>query len=121
MACVHLFDASKSHSNLSGENDMSATSWTLPDDPLGAFCRHNHVALAGSGQGPLAGLTFAVKDLFHIAGARTGFGTVEVRTCRSHGALRPQSCARHPSYLTAPRYMTAAEIRRHVIPTWPVA
>lgn len=53
---------------------MSATSWTLPNDPLGAFCRHNHVALAGSGKGPLAGLTFAVKDLFDIKGHRTGFG-----------------------------------------------
>ena len=52
---------------------MSAA-WTLPNDPLGAFCRHNHVALAGSGKGPLAGLTFAVKDLFHIEGHRTGFG-----------------------------------------------
>jgi amidase len=53
---------------------MNASSWTLPDDPLGAFCRHNHVALAGSGNGPLAGLSFAAKDLFHIAGHRTGFG-----------------------------------------------
>ncbi len=53
---------------------MSAPGWTLPDDPLGAFCRHNHVSLAGAGKGPLAGLTFAVKDLFHIEGHRTGFG-----------------------------------------------
>lgn len=45
-----------------------------PADPLGAFCRENHVALAGSGTGPLAGLTFAAKDVFHVAGARTGFG-----------------------------------------------
>lgn len=53
---------------------MSATDWTPPNDPLGAFCRDNHVALAGSGKGALAGLTFGVKDLFHIAGHRTGFG-----------------------------------------------
>jgi amidase len=53
---------------------MSSTGWTLPNDPLGAFCRDNHVALAGSGKGPLAGLTFAGKDLFHIKGHRTGFG-----------------------------------------------
>ncbi len=45
-----------------------------PDDPLGAFCRDNHVALRGSGKGPLAGLAFAAKDLFHVAGTRTGFG-----------------------------------------------
>lgn len=53
---------------------MSAVGWALPNDPLGAFCRDNHVALAGSGKGPLAGLTFAAKDLFHIEGHRTGFG-----------------------------------------------
>ncbi len=32
------------------------------------------MALAGAPRGPLAGRTFAVKDVFHIAGARTGFG-----------------------------------------------
>jgi amidase len=53
---------------------MSTAGSTLPDDPLGAFCRDNHVALAGSGQGPLAGLSFAAKDLFDIEGHRTGFG-----------------------------------------------
>src|SRR5262245_30224785 len=46
----------------------------LPHDPVGAFCKDNHVALRGSGKGPLAGLTMAVKDLFEIAGHRTGFG-----------------------------------------------
>ena len=45
-----------------------------PDDPLGAFCRENHVALEGESIGSLAGLTFGVKDIFHIAGHRTGFG-----------------------------------------------
>ena len=44
------------------------------NDPLGAFCRENHAALDGAPDGPLAGLTFAVKDVFHIAGHRTGFG-----------------------------------------------
>jgi amidase len=48
--------------------------WVAPDDPLGAFCRENHAALSGSGSGPLAGLTFAAKDVFHIEGFRTGFG-----------------------------------------------
>ena len=46
----------------------------LPEDPAGAFCRDNHVALAGRPDGPLAGLTFGVKDIFDIAGSRTGFG-----------------------------------------------
>lgn len=44
------------------------------DDPVGAFCRETHVALEGSGAGPLAGLSFGAKDVFHIAGQRTGFG-----------------------------------------------
>jgi amidase len=46
----------------------------LPNDPLGAFCRENHIALKGPGSGPLAGLTFAAKDAFEIKGAHTGFG-----------------------------------------------
>ncbi len=45
------------------------------DDPVGAFRRENHVALEGSGGGALAGLGFAAKDVFHIAGPRTGFGS----------------------------------------------
>ena len=44
------------------------------EDPVGAFCRHNHVALKGAGCGPLAGLAFGAKDVFHVAGTRTGFG-----------------------------------------------
>lgn len=65
-----------------------------PDDPFGAFCRDNHVALRGSGSGPLAGLTFAAKDVFHVAGHRTGFG--------------------HPDWLGThgPASETAAAIRR---------
>jgi amidase len=46
----------------------------IPDDPLNAFTRHTHVALGGSGAGPLAGLTMAVKDVYDIAGHRTGNG-----------------------------------------------
>lgn len=46
----------------------------ISDDPLGAFCRHAQVSLRGSGKGPLAGLGFAVKDVFDIAGHRTGAG-----------------------------------------------
>ena len=45
-----------------------------PDDPLGAFCTENHAALDGAPSGPLHGLTFGAKDIFHIAGVRTGFG-----------------------------------------------
>lgn len=53
---------------------FSPGEWSAPEDPMGAFCRDNHVALNGSGRGPLTGLRFAVKDVFHIEGARTGFG-----------------------------------------------
>jgi len=49
----------------------------IPDDALGAFCRHTHVALEGSGDGPLAGLAFGVKDIYDIAGHKTGFGSPE--------------------------------------------
>jgi amidase len=44
------------------------------NDPLNAFCRHTNVALAGRHGGPLQGLTMAVKDVFDIAGHRTGNG-----------------------------------------------
>ncbi len=43
-------------------------------DPYNAFCRHTHVELDGAPAGPLAGLSFAVKDVFDIAGHRTGNG-----------------------------------------------
>jgi amidase len=43
-------------------------------DPLNAFCKHTHVTDEGSGRGPLLGLTVAVKDVFDIAGHRTGNG-----------------------------------------------
>jgi amidase len=51
--------------------------WSAPYDPLGAFCRENHVARKGHAQGPLSGLTFAAKDAFDIEGVRTGFGQPE--------------------------------------------
>jgi amidase len=65
--------------------------WTAPDDPLGAFCRDNHASLKGSGAGALAGLTFAVKDAFHVAGARTGFGQPD--WLRTHDAPRETAAA----------------------------
>ena len=47
----------------------------LEKDTLGAFCRHTHVTMRGSGRGPLAGLQFAAKDIYDVAGQRTGFGS----------------------------------------------
>ena len=42
---------------------------------LGAFVPHDLPApIAGAAEGPLAGLTVAVKDMYDIAGARTGGG-----------------------------------------------
>ena len=43
-------------------------------DPLNAFCAHATARLPGAPAGPLAGLTFAAKDLFDIAGHVTGAG-----------------------------------------------
>lgn len=45
----------------------------LPD-PYNAFCRHTYIELPGAPAGPLHGLNFAVKDVFDIAGQRTGNG-----------------------------------------------
>ena len=36
-------------------------------DPVGAFVPHSLPPMTGSGQGPLVGHTFAVKDLYHLA------------------------------------------------------
>jgi amidase len=47
----------------------------LDRDTYNAFCRHTHVSLDGALSGPLAGLTFGLKDLFDVAGHRTGFGS----------------------------------------------
>lgn len=47
---------------------------TVANDKLGAFCRHTHVELAGAASGPLVGLTFALKDIYDVAGHKTGFG-----------------------------------------------
>jgi amidase len=46
----------------------------IPNDPYNAFCRHTHVERDGAPDGPLRGLTFAVKDVYDIAGHRTGNG-----------------------------------------------
>ena len=51
-----------------------ASAQESPHDPLGAFCRDNHVERDGASNGVLKGLSFGVKDVFHISGRRTGFG-----------------------------------------------
>ncbi len=47
----------------------------LDRDVLNAFCRHTHVELPATGMGPLSGLAFGLKDIFDVAGHRTGFGS----------------------------------------------
>lgn len=43
-------------------------------DPYNAFLDHSDTPVANAAFGPLAGLTLAVKDLFDVAGQRTGCG-----------------------------------------------
>lgn len=65
-------------------------------DPLGAFCTHATARLEGAASGPLAGLSFAAKDLFDIAGHVTGAGN-------------PDWLARH-----GPAERTASAVKRLV-------
>jgi amidase len=55
----------------------------LLHDEHRALCRHTHVALPGAGHGPLAGLSFVAKDVFDVAGHRTGAGSPD--WLRTHG------------------------------------
>ncbi|MBC8239288.1 MAG: amidase [Alphaproteobacteria bacterium] len=52
-------------------------------DHLGAYIKHDAVALAATAPGPLSGLSFAAKDLFDIAGHTTGAGSPD--WLASHG------------------------------------
>ncbi|NND49560.1 MAG: hypothetical protein HKN60_04845 [Rhizobiales bacterium] len=60
---------------------------------IGAFCTHDSVHIDGAGDGPLAGLTFAAKDIYDIAG----------RTC----------CCGNPDWLAthAPATRTAPAVQ----------
>ena len=64
-------------------NKRLSVSPTPPYDPLYAFVRENHIAISGSGQGMLAGLTFAAKDVFKILGSTYSNGHPE--WLRTHG------------------------------------
>ncbi len=61
----------------------------LDRDTLGAFCRHTHVELTGAPSGRLAGLTFGLKDIFDVAGHKTGFGCPD--WLRTHDAATAHS------------------------------
>ena len=44
------------------------------DDHVGAWTPHGRFVIQGAASGPLAGLTFAAKDLYDVAGQPTGAG-----------------------------------------------
>lgn len=46
----------------------------LNDDPFHAFMPYEPVPVPAASVGPLSGLTFAVKDIYDVAGYRTGCG-----------------------------------------------
>lgn len=41
---------------------------------VSGFCSHDNIKVSGSGAGPLAGTSFAVKDIIDVAGQTTGAG-----------------------------------------------
>ena len=45
------------------------------DDPVNAFLRYDPVEVVAASQGPLRGLSFAVKDIYDVAGYPTGCGS----------------------------------------------
>ncbi len=53
---------------------MGLNAPALPIDTVGAFMGRPDLLAKGAQDGPLAGLTFAVKDLFDVTGLRTGGG-----------------------------------------------
>ena len=58
----------------------------VANEKLGAFCRHTHAEMKGAPGGPLAGLTFGVKDIYDIAGHKNGFGNPD--WLRTHDAAK---------------------------------
>jgi amidase len=66
----------------------------IPANNYGAFCDYNPAHLDGAPDGPLAGLRFGVKDLYDLAGFRTGAGN-------------PDWLATHP-----PAQKTASAVQR---------
>jgi amidase len=52
---------------------------------------HGHVETAGAAQGPLAGVPFAVKDIFDVAGVITGCGNPD--WLASHAPARANAAA----------------------------
>jgi amidase len=64
------------------------------EDSVGAFLPGPRAEIAGAAEGPLAGLTFAVKDLYDVAGQVTGYGNPD--WARTH----PPAAATAPTALS---------------------
>ena len=62
------------------------------DDDIGAFVPGPRVRIEGRTGGPLAGLTFAAKDLFDVAGVPTGGGNHDWPTGRPCRPGMPGPC-----------------------------
>jgi len=81
-------------------------------DTVGAFCPHGRFELSGAPAGPLAGRTFAVKDLFDIEGRVTGAGNPQ--WLATHGPAKQTAppvaalLAAHPVAFKAVQYLGAA-------------
>ncbi|MBI2294564.1 MAG: amidase [Betaproteobacteria bacterium] len=75
----------------------------VANDKLGAFCRHTHVEMKGAPEGPLAGLGFAVKDIYDVAGQKTGFGSPD--WLRTH----------EPAARTAPAVQALLDAGAHLV------
>ena len=82
---------------------INAMNEIVANDRLGAFCRHTHVEIKSAPHGPLVGLTFAVKDIYDVAGHRTGFGSPD--WLRTHG----------PATRTAPAVQRLLDAGAHLV------
>jgi amidase len=69
------------------ELQIGGTSMLVKADPFHAFVDYPDVPVENAASGPLTGLTFAVKDIFDVAGYRTGCGNPE-KTAESPPATR---------------------------------
>src|SRR5256884_8238251 len=83
------------------------------------------VRIAGAPRGPLAGLTFAAKDLFDVAGHPTGGGNPDwarqhpVPTRRTWAGPRPLHAGAAPVGKTAPRQGSPGRPRANALARTP--
>ena len=62
-------------------------------DPIGAFVDGRRVLALGASEGPLTGTEFAAKDLFDVAGTRTGAGNPQWREAAVPARVHARSVA----------------------------